>query len=70
MNGKPVMTSELNLIRELYPQGGAIACMKVIDRSRTAINMIAMRNGITMEREAFSQMTSDFMSELNRKRRL
>jgi hypothetical protein len=46
---RPLRTTELAVIRELYPQGGARAVAAVLDRPKHTIYKVAQRYGIKYE---------------------
>ena len=52
---KPLMTSELAIIRKHFPEGGYKACQTHIDRTENAIRLIAWKHGIKRNPEALRE---------------
>lgn len=59
---KPLMTSELALIRLHFPHGGASECRKHIDRSDNAIRLLAWKHGIKRDTEALKALRISLIS--------
>ena len=56
MNGSPIMTTELRILRENYPHKGASGCVPLLPgRSENAIRLMAWKHGIKRDTDALRQ---------------
>lgn len=57
MNGDPIMTTELRILRENYPHKGAAGCVPLLPgRSENAIRLMAWKYGIKRDTDALREI--------------
>lgn len=66
--GRLITTTELRVIREHFPKGGASACKQLINRSEGVIRDMAWRYGIKRDQESLLQLRKSLIPSMNKAR--